>query len=110
MSHISYACGMTEVPSRELRNNTRVLLERVAAGEPVTITVDGRPVAELSPPRAATRWMQRDRFFTEILAKRADPGMRDDLRDLAGDLTGDLDNGERGSGGETGSTAGAGTA
>lgn len=32
---------MVEVASRELRNRTRVLLDRVAAGEHITITVDG---------------------------------------------------------------------
>lgn len=36
--HMSYARCMSSVASRELRNNTRALLERVAAGEEVTIT------------------------------------------------------------------------
>ena len=40
---------MAEVASRELRNNTRAVLDRVEAGEAVTITVDGRPVARLEP-------------------------------------------------------------
>ena len=40
---------MTDVASRDLRNNTRALLERVEAGESITITVDGRPVATLEP-------------------------------------------------------------
>ena len=31
--------GMTSVASRELRNNTRSLLDRVGAGESITITV-----------------------------------------------------------------------
>ncbi len=36
---------MSEVASRELRNDTAGVLRRVRAGEDVTITVSGRPVA-----------------------------------------------------------------
>ncbi|MGI9097084.1 MAG: type II toxin-antitoxin system Phd/YefM family antitoxin, partial [Solirubrobacteraceae bacterium] len=46
------------MPQRELRNNVRDVLRRAASGERFTITVAGRPVAELEPPggrdRAAT--------------------------------------------------------
>jgi prevent-host-death family protein len=38
---------MAEVASRELRNRTRALLDRVQAGEGITITVDCRSVAVL---------------------------------------------------------------
>lgn len=50
---------MSTVASREVRNRTRSLLDRVAAGEAITITVDGRPVALLGPVRRRTRWMAR---------------------------------------------------
>jgi len=39
----------TRVPQRELRNHTAEVLRRVEEGERVEITVNGRPVAELSP-------------------------------------------------------------
>jgi prevent-host-death family protein len=39
----------TDVPQRELRNNTASLLRRVEAGERLRITVHGHPVAELGP-------------------------------------------------------------
>jgi len=39
----------TDVPQRELRNNTAELLRRVEAGERLRITVHGHPVAELVP-------------------------------------------------------------
>lgn len=42
---------MSEVASRELRNDTAGVLRRVRAGEDVTITVSGRPVAVLTPVR-----------------------------------------------------------
>ena len=47
MSHVCYVRRMADVASRDLRNNTRALLDRVEAGESITITVDGRPVATL---------------------------------------------------------------
>jgi len=40
---------MASVGSRELRNSTRQLLDRVEAGESLTITVHDGPVAVLSP-------------------------------------------------------------
>lgn len=40
---------MSEVPSRELRNHTADVLRRVQAGEEITITVRGKPVAEVVP-------------------------------------------------------------
>ncbi len=44
---------MTEerVSVRELRNTVSALLRRVEGGQPVTVTVDGRPVASLAPIR-----------------------------------------------------------
>ena len=40
---------MTEVSVRELRNHGGHVIDRVARGERVTITRDGKPVAELRP-------------------------------------------------------------
>ena len=42
---------MTEVSIRELRNHGGEVVDRVARGEHLTITRDGRAVAELSPLR-----------------------------------------------------------
>lgn len=45
---------MAEVSMRELRNHGGDVVERVIRGESVTITRDGKPVAELHPlPRPA---------------------------------------------------------
>lgn len=81
---------MSEVASRELRNNTRSLLERVEAGEAVTITVDGRPVAVLEPIARRPRWLSRDEFVRRIGARQADPTLAQELRQLAPDTTDDL--------------------
>ena len=81
---------MSEVASRELRNNTRQLLDRVATGEHITITVRGRPVAELAPVAQRPQWMARDRFVREVLSRQADPALTDDLTTLADETTGEL--------------------
>jgi prevent-host-death family protein len=81
---------MAEVASRELRNDTRGVLRRVEGGEDVVITVDGRPVAVLQPVGARPRWLARERFVADFLGKQADPGLRQELRDLAPDTTDDL--------------------
>lgn len=39
----------TDVPQRELRNNTAALLRRVEQGERLRITIHGHPVADLVP-------------------------------------------------------------
>ena len=81
---------MTDVASRELRNQTRSLLERVAAGETIRITVDGRPVAALEPLPDRPRWMARDEFVRRVLVSQADPGLARELAELAPDTTDDL--------------------
>ena len=82
---------MAEIASRDLRNDTAGVLRRVEAGERVTVTVNGRPVAELVPlPRAGRRSVTRAEFLTRLKASQADPGLRDDLAELAGDTTDDL--------------------
>ena len=40
---------MDNVSVRELRNNGGRVLQRVADGETLTVTMDGRPIAELRP-------------------------------------------------------------
>ncbi len=81
---------MSVVASRELRNQTRLLLDRVASGESITITVDGRPVALLAPLPQRTRWMQRSAFLQLIDSHSADPALRDELSSLAPDTTDDI--------------------
>lgn len=44
------------IPQKELRNNVADVLRRAEAGEEFTITVAGRPVAELGPT-AKRRWV-----------------------------------------------------
>ncbi len=85
-----YDWHMAEVASRELRNSTRKLLDRVALGEDVTITVDGRSVARLVPLEHRSRWMATGELLRRLAERQADPGLADELRDLLPDSTDDL--------------------
>jgi len=83
---------MSEVASRELRNHTADVLRRAAGGENITITVNGRPVAQLGPlHRSARQPWTREQFLDFVRSGgQADPELRDDLAILAGDTTDDL--------------------
>jgi prevent-host-death family protein len=82
---------MSEVASRELRNDTAGVLRRVRQGEDVTITVNGRPVAVLTAVRPRRRrWLTKTEFLSRLRHTQADPGLRKDLAALAGDMTDDL--------------------
>lgn len=82
--------GMESVASRELRNNTRQLLDRVAAGASITVTVDGHPVAVLAPVGRRPRWMAKEELLGRLIDHQADPGLRDELRRLVPDTTDDM--------------------
>jgi prevent-host-death family protein len=47
---------MTIIPQKQLRNDVSDVLRRVEAGETFSVTVAGRPVAELRPVRRR-RWV-----------------------------------------------------
>lgn len=82
---------MSEVASRDLRNDTAGVIRRAQAGEDITITVNGRPVASLTAVRPRRRrWISKTEFLTRLHRTPADPGLRDDLAALAGDTTDDL--------------------
>lgn len=86
-----YTRRMTDVAARDLRNNTASVLRRVQDGEDVTITVHGRPVARVVPIVDERRWMPAGELVEFLTRHQADPGLRADLADLAGETTDDLD-------------------
>ena len=88
---ICYDRSMAMVASRELRNDTTGVLRRAQAGEDITITVNGQPVAVLTAVRPQRRrWLTKMEIL-ERLKYQADPGLRADLTELAGETTDDLD-------------------
>lgn len=48
-----------EIPQRELRNHLAKILEEVAAGTRLRVTVRGKPVAELVPVETGRRFVPR---------------------------------------------------
>ena len=72
-----------DVSVRELRNHTAEVLRRVEAGERLRVTVDRRPVAELTPLASRETWVPRERVLSALT--QADAALRDELADaLAG--------------------------
>lgn len=47
---------MATIPQRDLRNKVSEMLRRAERGERLTVTVGGRPVAELGPLRSGRRF------------------------------------------------------
>ncbi len=76
---------MTTIPQKELRNNVAEVLRRAEAGEEFTITVAGRPVAQLGPP-ARRRWVGAP-TLRRIFETPAPETLADDLERLPGGLT-----------------------
>lgn len=73
----------TEVPQRQLRNNTAGLLRRVEAGERLRITVHGHPVAELVPVERAAPFVPFGELVRELRGlMRPDDRLDDELREL----------------------------
>lgn len=72
------------IPQKELRNNVGEVLRRAEAGEQMTITVAGRPVAELGPARTR-RWVDTG-DLRELWDLPADPGLAEDLQAFDAEL------------------------
>lgn len=83
---------MTTVASRDLRNHTADVLRQVADGNRVTVTVNGRPVAEITPVRSGRKQFLTKADLRELISsKQADSGLAVDLQLLAGETTDQLD-------------------
>ena len=78
------------VSVRDLRNDTARVIDQVRAGERVTLTVRGEPVADIVPHGSRTRWLAGAAVREQLARRSADPALRADLDDLAGDTLADL--------------------
>jgi prevent-host-death family protein len=75
---------MATIPQKELRNHVGDVLRRAEAGEQFTITVSGRPVAQLGPIR--TRQWVPSAQLADLWATPPDPTLDKDLKALEGEL------------------------
>jgi prevent-host-death family protein len=75
---------MATIPQKELRNHIGEVLRRAEAGEELTITVAGRPVAQLGPIRRA-HWISSSRL-ARLWDLPPDPTLEKDLERMGGEM------------------------
>jgi prevent-host-death family protein len=75
---------MPMIPQKELRNQVGNVLRRAEAGEEFTITVSGRPVAELGPIRRQS-WVAAAQL-TDLWALPLDPALVKDIAEFGAAL------------------------
>lgn len=69
---------MAIIPQKDLRNKVGEVLRRAEAGEEMTVTVSGRPVAQLGPARSR-RWVKGAQL-SDLWDLPSDPTLAEDLR------------------------------
>lgn len=79
-----------EIPQRELRNDIGKVLQQVAAGRSLRVTVRGRPVADLVPVSKARWFVPRSEFESILVEDSLDPGFVDDVHAVLGSTTAEL--------------------
>ena len=75
---------MPSIPQKELRNNSGEILRRAEGGERFTITVSGRPVAELGP--AERRQWVNTSTLGDLFRLPDDPNLAADLAGFEAEL------------------------
>jgi prevent-host-death family protein len=78
------------VSVRELRNRTGEVVAAVQAGESVTLTSNGEPVADIVPHRRRARWLPGGWLAEQLAERQADPELREDLDCLVGETIDEL--------------------
>ncbi|HUA73128.1 MAG TPA: type II toxin-antitoxin system prevent-host-death family antitoxin [Solirubrobacteraceae bacterium] len=70
---------MAVIPQGKLRNEIAAVLRRAERGERFTVTVAGRPVAELGPLPGARSLAPPERLVAILAENPPDPGFAEDL-------------------------------
>jgi prevent-host-death family protein len=81
-----------DVSVRELRNHTARVVAAIEAGEPVVLTVHGRPVADIVPRRTRSERRPTELALADLAAiskLAAELGVRGDVADYDTGLTTD---------------------
>ncbi len=73
---------MTQIAQRELRNQVSAVLQRAEKGERFTITVAGRPVAELGPLGSTRKPGAPQRLAAVLAETPTEPTWAGELRAL----------------------------
>jgi prevent-host-death family protein len=73
-----------EIGVRDLRNRTAQVIDAVRAGERVTLTVNGDPVADIVPHGRRERWLSGEWLNQQLGQRAADSALTRELDELAG--------------------------
>ncbi len=73
-----------QIGVRDLRNHTSQVIDAVRAGERVTLTVNGDPVADIVPHGRRERWLSGPWLKEQLRERAADHALAHDLDELAG--------------------------
>lgn len=79
-----------DIGVRELRNQTGRVIDAVKAGERVTLTVHGEPVADIVPHGRRARWLSGPDLREQLADRSADPALRRELDELVGQTLDEL--------------------
>ena len=79
-----------EVGVRDLRNNTAQVIAAVEGGERVTLTVNGRAVADIVPHGGRTPWLSGEHLRRLLIERAADPALTRDLEAVVGQTIDEL--------------------
>ncbi|HEY7932196.1 MAG TPA: type II toxin-antitoxin system prevent-host-death family antitoxin [Solirubrobacteraceae bacterium] len=69
-----------DIGVRDLRNQTGRVIDAVRAGERVTLTVHGEPVADIVPHERRARWLSGSQSRRQLADRAADPAGSHGLR------------------------------
>jgi prevent-host-death family protein len=69
------------IAQRELRNRSGEILRQAESGEQFTITVEGRPVAELGPYRAR-QWVTKEELLRILASQPPDVTLLEDIAEM----------------------------
>lgn len=79
-----------QVSVRDLRNRTASVVAAVKAGEAVTLTSNGEPVANIVPHGRRARWLPGEWLSDQLRERQADAQLTADLDNLAGQTIDEL--------------------
>lgn len=75
---------------RDLRNQTGRVIDAVRAGERVTLTLHGEPIADIVPHGRRARWLSGPDLREQLAARAADSALQKELDELAGQTIDEL--------------------
>ena len=79
-----------DVSIRDLRNRTAAVVAAVQAGEHVTLTSNGEPLADIVPHRRRARWLPGEWLSAQLAERQADADLSRELDRLAGQTIDEL--------------------